>query len=46
MNQNNAGVYGTVVREGIISVIGQRVKLILGSGASGRPILTWIPTIY
>jgi uncharacterized protein len=30
MNQNNAGVYGTVVREGIISV-GQRVKLILES---------------
>jgi MOSC domain-containing protein YiiM len=30
MNQNNAGVYGTVVREGTISV-GQRVKLILTS---------------
>jgi uncharacterized protein YcbX len=30
MNQNNAGVYGTVVREGTISV-GQRVKLILDS---------------
>jgi uncharacterized protein YcbX len=30
MNQNNAGVYGTVVREGAISV-GQRVKLILES---------------
>lgn len=28
MNQNNAGVYGTVVREGVISV-GQRVRLIV-----------------
>lgn len=30
MNQNNAGVYGTVVREGVVSV-GQRVTLIVPS---------------
>jgi uncharacterized protein len=31
MNQNNAGVYGTVIREGIISV-GQRVRLVAQPG--------------
>ncbi|GAB4129216.1 MAG: hypothetical protein Fur005_39090 [Roseiflexaceae bacterium] len=37
LNQNNAGVYGTVVREGAIAV-GQRVSLLINRSNSNYPI--------
>lgn len=36
LNQNNAGVYGTVLREGVIS-LGQPVRLLLQDRDRGRP---------